>query len=40
VLPVTRIDGKPVGDGRVGPLTSALREHYIDYMRNLKREPA
>ncbi|HSR72556.1 MAG TPA: aminotransferase class IV, partial [Kiloniellales bacterium] len=40
VLPVTRIDGNPVGDGRVGPLTLALREHYMDYMRSLKREPA
>ena len=26
VMPVTRIDGLPVGDGRVGPLTQRLRE--------------
>jgi len=32
VLPVTRIDEAPVGDGRPGPLTAALRQHYMDYM--------
>ncbi|KQQ75140.1 D-amino acid aminotransferase [Rhizobium sp. Leaf321] len=29
VMPVTRIDGKPVGDGKPGPLTLKLRELYI-----------
>jgi D-alanine transaminase len=29
VLPVTAIDGQPVGDGRPGPLTLRLRELYI-----------
>jgi len=32
VMPVTRIDGAPVGDGRPGALTAALRQHYLDYM--------
>ena len=30
VLPVVTIDGKPVGDGRPGPLTRRLREIYLD----------
>jgi D-amino acid aminotransferase len=29
VLPVTKIDGAPVGDGKPGPLTLKLRELYI-----------
>lgn len=28
VMPVVRIDGAPVGDGRPGPLTGALQAHY------------
>ncbi len=28
VVPVTRIDGQPVGDGFVGPIVQALRERY------------
>jgi len=28
VMPVTRIDGRPVGDGRPGPVTLRLRQHY------------
>lgn len=32
VLPVTRIDGQVVGDGRPGPLTMKLREHYQRYL--------
>jgi branched-chain amino acid aminotransferase len=28
VMPMTSIDGVPVGDGRVGPVTSMLRERY------------
>jgi branched-chain amino acid aminotransferase len=28
VVPITGIDGQPVGDGRVGPLVSAIRERY------------
>ena len=33
VLPVVAIDGKPVGDGRVGPLASRLRRLYIERAR-------
>ena len=32
VLPVTRIDGTSVADGRPGPLTLALRRHYLAYI--------
>jgi D-alanine transaminase len=32
VLPVTRIDGAPVGDGAPGPLTRRLRDHYLGYI--------
>jgi branched-chain amino acid aminotransferase len=28
ILPVTRVDGKPVGDGEIGPLGSRLRTLY------------
>lgn len=30
VLPVTRVDGAPVGDGRVGPIAMRLRRLYIE----------
>ena len=30
VLPVTRIDGKAIGDGKPGPLTLKLRDLYIE----------
>ncbi|MBY3381778.1 D-amino-acid transaminase [Rhizobium laguerreae] len=30
VLPVTKIDGRPVGDGKPGPLTLRLRKLYIE----------
>jgi D-alanine transaminase len=33
VQPVTTIDGKPVGDGKVGPMATRLREIYIDFAR-------
>lgn len=33
VLPVTRLDGQPVGDGRVGPLTSRLMDIFAAYER-------
>jgi D-alanine transaminase len=29
VLPITRIDGKPVGEGRPGPIATRLREAYL-----------
>ncbi len=32
LLPVTRIDGAPVGDGRVGPVASELRRRILAYV--------
>jgi D-alanine transaminase len=32
VLPVTRIDGQPVGDGKPGPVTARLRDSYVRYI--------
>ena len=29
VLPIVEIDGKPIGDGRVGPVARSFRAHYI-----------
>lgn len=33
VQPVVSIDGKPVGDGKVGPVAKRLRDIYIDFAR-------
>ena len=33
VMPVTEIDGTPVGTGSPGALTLAMRERYIAYAR-------
>jgi len=33
VQPVVTIDGKPVGDGKVGPMATRLREIYIEFAR-------
>ncbi len=32
VLPVTRIDGQAIGDGKPGPLTMKLRDGYLHYL--------
>ena len=37
VLPITRIDGAAVGDGKPGPLTRRLREHYLGYISHSGR---
>lgn len=34
VLPVTRIDGVQIGDGRCGPITRRLRDIYIEFARS------
>lgn len=34
VLPVTRIDGVQIGDGKCGPITRKLRETYIKFARS------
>lgn len=31
VMPVTRIDGRPVADGKPGPLSKRLRQSYVGY---------
>ena len=36
VMPVTRIDDQPVGNGHPGLLTGRLRAHYLDYVERLK----
>ena len=33
VLPVVAVDGKPVGDGKVGPVASKLRRLYIEQAK-------
>lgn len=33
VVPITRIDGEPVGDGKPGPVAQRLRELYIEAAR-------
>jgi D-alanine transaminase len=33
VQAVTSIDGRPVGDGKPGPMTARLREIYVDYAK-------
>jgi branched-chain amino acid aminotransferase len=33
ILPVTYIDRRPVGDGRIGPLTAQLQKLYFDIVR-------
>ena len=33
ILPVVSIDGRPVGDGRPGPVTTRLRQLYIEHAR-------
>jgi branched-chain amino acid aminotransferase len=35
ILPVTAIDRLPVGSGKVGPITSQLRQDYFDIVRGL-----
>ncbi len=34
VLPVTRVDGHPVGAGQPGPVTIALRKRYREFVRD------
>lgn len=35
VMPVTTVDGRPIGDGRPGPVTLQLRRIYMDYIRGI-----
>jgi branched-chain amino acid aminotransferase len=34
VMPVTTLDGRPVGDGRPGPVTTRIRDRYWDLHRD------
>jgi D-alanine transaminase len=34
VVPITQIDGAPVGDGRPGPVALRLRDLYLEHARN------
>ena len=36
VTPVTAVDGRNVGDGEIGPLTTAMRELYLDVVHGKK----
>lgn len=40
VMPVTRLDGASVGDGRVGPVTTRLLECYAQYIDRCARTDA
>ena len=31
--PVTEVDNRPIGDGRVGPITRRLQDRYFDLVR-------
>jgi D-alanine transaminase len=39
VLPVTRLDGSPVGDGKPGPLFRRMHKAFLDYIRELSGTP-
>jgi D-alanine transaminase len=39
VLPVTRLDGAPVGDGKPGPLFRRMHKAFLDYIRELAMAP-
>ncbi|MBW3559258.1 MAG: D-amino-acid transaminase [Proteobacteria bacterium] len=36
VTPVVRVDGRPLGDGRPGPVALRLRALYLDHVRNTR----
>jgi len=35
VMPITKIDGRPIGDGRVGPITKIVMERFNDHYRQV-----
>ena len=35
IIPVTRVDGRPIGNGLPGPVTRSLRGKYHDLVRNV-----
>lgn len=36
IVPITRIDGKPVRSGSVGTVTRVLRDEYLQYMKEMR----
>ncbi len=40
LVPVTRLDGKPVGHGKSGPLFRRMHEAFVSYVRELAGTPA
>ncbi len=40
ILPVTRLDGSPVGDGKPGPLFRRIHRAFLDYVREIAMAPA
>jgi D-alanine transaminase len=40
VLPITRIDGQPIGDGKPGPLWRQMCELFVELRRQLAHSPA
>ncbi|MBI5911204.1 MAG: D-amino acid aminotransferase [Betaproteobacteria bacterium] len=40
VLPISTLDGKPVGAGKPGPLAARMNRLYQDYKRTVMRAPA
>jgi D-alanine transaminase len=40
MLPVTQLDGKPVGDGKPGPLFERMHAAFVAYIRELADTPA
>jgi D-alanine transaminase len=40
LLPVTRLDGKPVGSGKSGPLFKRMHAAFVSYVRELAATPA
>ena len=39
VLPITRLDGKPVGNGKPGPMFARLHTLYQNFKRDVMRQP-
>lgn len=39
ILPVTRLDGSPVGDGKPGPLFRRMHKSFLDHVRELAGSP-
>jgi branched-chain amino acid aminotransferase len=38
IVAITRVDHRPVGSGRIGPIAAALRKLYFDVVRGRRPE--